>query len=148
MSLDAKLARVSAQAGDLDRKISSDFICQKKTLSRLRRRIPEFPTDEFVAHTRFLHNSTQFAIPIQNWKTGTPFYRESTRRESVHNIHSSKDLRSRRVRLDDDEVDYILGTRYATASLTVPLHGGVFEVVPVHREPVAHSHRCIWKEYM
>jgi hypothetical protein len=147
-SLDEKLARVAARTAALDRLISSDLATQKGQLAKLRRTNPEFPTKDYVVHTRFLHLSGQFPIPIQNWKDGTPFYRTTPGKATRHNVHSSKDLRCHRVPVSAREMEYICDLRHRTASLEMPLHGGVFEIVPTHKEPVKFSHKVIWKEHM
>jgi hypothetical protein len=147
MSLEARLARVSVQTAALDRKISTDLVTQKRKLAGLVKNTPERPTGDSIAHPRFLHSSSQFPIPVQNWKDGTPFYRTRPQRKTTKNIHSSGANRSRRILLEDDEIECILESSHQTAALEVPLRG-VFEIVPTYRGPIELSHKCIWKEHM
>jgi hypothetical protein len=139
---------VAARTAALDRMVSSDLATQQRKLSKLRRTNPEFPTKDYIVHTRFLHTSDQFAIPVQNWKDGTPFYRPNPAKDTGHNVHSSKDLRCHHVPVSGEEIEYIRDRRRRTASLEMPLHGGVFEIVPTHVDRPRFGHKDIWKEHM
>jgi hypothetical protein len=146
--MEPTLTMIASQRWALDQAIAERLAIQKKRLAEQRKKIPEFPNRDFVGHSQFLHTSNQFALPIQNWKEGTPFYRDRGPKKQRKNIHSAAAQRSRRYPLEQEERDFILHRRYEIAELEMPLHCGVFEVVPTHKAELDFSHKCIWKEYM
>jgi hypothetical protein len=146
--VEPSLTSISAQIKALDQIVAHRTVVQKKILAEKRKKITEFPSPDVVGYSQFLHFSNQFAIPVQNWKEGTPFYRVRGPKKGKANIHSAATQRARHYPMGQEEIDYVLSTRYATTELEMPLHCGVFEVVPTHKEPVVFSHKCIWKEYM
>ncbi|KAK8894342.1 hypothetical protein M9Y10_022777 [Tritrichomonas musculus] len=143
----AKLQAIHKETEELNKVATERLKKQKKKLAEQRKEHPPFPNKKIVQHSQFIHTSAQYAIPIQNWKDGTPFYREKFQKKSDENIHSAKDTRTIKKQLSDDEFDFIMSQRYDTATNEMPLNGGVFEVVPTHKEPLGYSHKCIWKEY-
>ena len=145
--MEAKLKLIKKETDQLNKITTEKLKQQRKNLAQQRKHHPEFPDRSITVHTQFIHTSSQFALPIQNWKEGTPFYRERGPKKEVHNIHSAKSIRCVNKELDDDEFDFIMDHRYETATKEMPLNGGVFEIVPTHVEPLGYSHKCIWKEY-
>ena len=145
-----KLRQINAQNQALDRKITHSLATQKHRLAGQQKANPtvRFPEPDITEHSRFMHTSDQFALPVQNWKPGNPFGVPEHHRTQKKNIHSADAARRIRVRLEDREVEMLMDQRYETASLELPLHGGVYEIVPTRKEPVSFEHKCIWKEYL
>lgn len=143
----AKLQAIHKENEELNKIATERLKKQKKNLAQQRKEHPPFPDKKIFKHSQFIHTSQQYAIPVQNWKKGCPFYRESLQKKTEENVHSAKETRTLKKQLSDDEFDFIMSRRYDTATKEMPLNGGVFEVVPTHKEPLGYSHKCIWKEF-
>ena len=146
----AKLGYIQAQNKALDRNISKSLSTQRKVLAEQKKKNPRAVIEDrsVIAHSQFMHHSDQFAVPIQNWKDGTPFYRERNRGQIKKNVHSARVMRSLKVPLEEREADQIMNMRDEMATVELPLNGGVFEVVPTHTAPLDLERKCIWKEYL
>lgn len=145
--MEEKLKGIHDEIQSLSKSSAEKLKKQKNNLAQQRKEHPAFPDRTISQHSHFIHTSNQFALPIQNWKEGTPFYREKTQKKTKENVHSANVVRTLKRELSDDEFDLIMSRRYETATKEMPLNGGVFEVVPTHKEPLGFSHKCIWKEY-
>ena len=145
-----KLKQIRAQNEALDKKLTHSLTTQKRRLAEQQKSNPDirFPERDITEHSRFMHTSDQFALPVQNWKPGNPFGVPEHHKTQKKNIHSADTARRIRVRLEDREVDMIMDQRYEKATLELPLHGGVYEVVPTRKEPLNFEHKCIWKEFL
>lgn len=148
--LESRLKRISAESEAIDRRLSRQLAHQTKKLEEQRKQNPgiRFPAQTTVQYDRFLHTSNQFAIPVQNWKPGCPFTREKVGKRARANVHSAAATRNIDIALEDHEVEFVMSKRHEMASVELPLHGGVFEVVPTRKEPLHFERQCIWKEYL
>ena len=145
-SLNQKLSLLDKQNRFLKAYADKGFKRNQKELQDMKSSLKFQDNDntQIKVHSHFLHSSEAFSIPIQNWKDGTPFYRERVEKE-ILNKHSAKVLRSIPCKLSENEAEMIMQHRFQLALMEQPLHGGVFKVIPYHQEPLHFSHKPIWK---
>ena len=145
-ALNQKLSLLEKQNGHLKTHADKGFHKNQKELQNMKTTTQSNykQNDPISVHSHFLHSSEAFSLPIQNWKNGTPFYREKIEKE-IENKHSAKILRAIPCKLSNEESEMIMEHRFQLALVERPLHGGVYKVIPYHHEPLHFSHLPIWK---